>query len=238
MVVKNNSPPRKRSRYEFEEDDDQTPEHKTVDIDPSYGFYRPKRVRYERSPERNDVALFNPENKPIRDRIHAGHLFRPPSEHPMPPQGFFECRGVAQWTFAEEEELKSLVKEYCYNWSLISSIVSSRSAFSSSAERRTPWECFERWISIEGLPLDMQKTQYFRALHSRLDAAKHPSQYLPGHHQGGPNNASLTPLRRRDTRSVRVERRKNTRHLSLIDAIRKVAKKRETTVQKLQHGMR
>ncbi|KAH0543530.1 hypothetical protein FGG08_002198 [Glutinoglossum americanum] len=237
MVVKDNSPPRKRSRYEFEEDDDQTPEHKTIDIDPSYGFYRtPKRIKFERPPERNDVALFNPENKPIRDRIHAGHLFRPPSEHPMPPQGFFECRGVAQWTFAEEEELKSLVKEYCYNWSLISSIVSSRSAFSSSAERRTPWECFERWISIEGLPLDMQKTQYFRALHSRLDAAKHPSQFLPGHHQGGPNNTSLAPLRRRDTRSVRVERRKNTRHLSLIDAIRKVAKKRETTVQKLQHA--
>jgi chromatin modification-related protein VID21 len=237
MVVNNNSPPRKRSRYEFEEDDDQTPEHKTVDIDPSYGFYRtPKRARFERSPERNDVALFNPENKPIRDRIHAGHLFRPPSEHPMPPQGFFECRGVAQWTFAEEEELKSLVKEYCYNWSLISSIVSSRSAFSSSAERRTPWECFERWISIEGLPLDMQKTQYFRALHSRLDAAKHPPQLLPGQHQGGPSNASLMSARRRDTRSVRVERRKNTRHLSLIDAIRKVAKKRETTVQKLQHG--
>ncbi|KAH0562386.1 hypothetical protein GP486_002922 [Trichoglossum hirsutum] len=236
MVVKNNSPPRKRSRYEFEEDNDQALEHKTVDIDPSYGFYRtPKRARFERSPERNDVALFNPENKPIRDRIHAGHLFRPPSEHPMPPQGFFECRGVAQWTFAEEEELKSLVKEYCYNWSLISSIVSSRSAFSSSAERRTPWECFERWISLEGLPLDMQKTQYFRALHSRLDAAKHPSQFLPGHHQG-PNNASLTPLRRRDTRSVRVERRKNSRHLSLIDAIRKVAKKRETTIQKLQHA--
>ncbi|KAI9776341.1 MAG: chromatin modification- protein VID21 [Geoglossum umbratile] len=237
MVVNNNSPPRKRSRYEFEEDDDQMPEHKTVDIDPSYGFYRtPKPARFERSPERNDVALFNPENKPIRDRIHAGHLFRPPSEHPMPPQGFFECRGVAQWTFAEEEELKSLVKEYCYNWSLISSIVSSRSAFSSSAERRTPWECFERWISIEGLPLDMQKTQYFRALHSRLDAAKHPPQFLPGQHQGGPGGASLMSARRRDTRSVRVERRKNTRHLNLIDAIRKVAKKRETTVQKLQHA--
>ncbi|KAI9765833.1 MAG: chromatin modification- protein VID21 [Geoglossum simile] len=237
MVVNTSGPPRKRSRYEFEEDDDRTPEHKTVDIDPSYGFYRtPKRAGFERSPERNDVALFNPENKPIRDRIHAGQVFRPPSEHPMPPQGFFECRGVAQWTFAEEEELKSLVKEYCYNWSLISTILSSRSAFSSSAERRTPWECFERWISIEGLPLDMHKTQYYRAWLSRIDAAKHPPQLLPGQHQGGSSNASLMSARRRDTRSVRVERRKNTRHLSLIDAIRKVAKKRETTAQKLHHA--
>ena len=59
-------------------------------------------------PESSDVALFNPEMKPIRDRLHASHQFRPPTEHLMPPQSFYENRVASQWTGGQDEELDAL----------------------------------------------------------------------------------------------------------------------------------
>lgn len=223
IVLKDDGPPKKKSRYEYELD--------AEDVDEYF-----KRGALE--PELRDVALFNPENKHIRDRIHSSHQFRPPSEYPMPLQSFFECRMSSQWTWAEDDELKQLVREYSYNWQLISSMLTSRSLFSSSAERRTPWECFERWIHLEGLPADMQKTHYFRAYNNRLEAAQRNvlAQAAAVQPQPTANGAALTPARRRTTTSIRVERRRNQKHLTLVDAMRKLAKKRETSLQKQQHA--
>ncbi|KAL8634128.1 hypothetical protein Q9189_000047 [Teloschistes chrysophthalmus] len=184
--------------------------------------------------EQDEVALFNPENKHIRDRIHAGHAFRPPSEFIMPSQSFFESRHSSQWTQAEDDELRRLVREYAYNWSLIASCLGVPSIFSSGAERRTPWECFERWIGLEGLPAEMAKTQYFRAYHSRLQAAQstHEAQQQAIHQQQGSN----APLRRRNTQPFLVERRKNTKHVHLVNAMRNLARKREATAKKQEEA--
>lgn len=236
---RDDQPVRKRSRYDYEQYRNES-ETEKVDL----------------PPEQTNVALFRPENKHIRDRIHPGHSFRPPTEHPMPSVGFFESRQSSQWTIAEDDELRRLVKEYSYNWSLISSCLSSPSLFSSGAERRTPWECFERWIGLEGLPADMSKTQYFRAYHQRLETAQRnvlaqqqaaqqqqQQQQQPQQQQQQAqqpqqgNNAQAQPLvRRRTTQPIRVDRRRSSRHLALLDAMRKLAKKRETMLQKQQQG--
>jgi chromatin modification-related protein VID21 len=231
ISFRDDEPARKKRRYDYTLHDDQV-EAPTIDI----------------SPEKTDVALFRPENKHIRDRIHPGHSFRPPTEYPMPSVGFFESRQSSQWTISEDDELRRLVKDYSYNWSLISSCLSSPSMFSSGAERRTPWECFERWIGLEGLPADMSKTQYFRAYHQRLEAAQRTvlaqqqaaqqqaqQQQQQQAQQGNPG--PVQPLvRRRTTQPVRVDRRRASRHLALLDAMRKQAKKRETMLQKQQQG--
>ena len=229
IVNSEEGPPRKRSRFDYQDSSGSSFYSSNLaskDSDNAFG------------PEQDDVALFDPENKHIRYRIHAGHAFRPPSEHVMPSQNFFECRQSSQWTQAEDDELKKIVQDFAYNWSLISSCLSSPSMFSSGAERRTPWECFERWISLEGLPVEMAKTAYFRTYTTRLQAAQttvdaqnHALQQQHG------NNANQIPLRRRTTLPFQVERRKNARHLHLIDAMRKLAKKRETALHKQQHGM-
>lgn len=239
MVSTPQEPPRKRSRYEYEvEDEKPTMDTSTSMEDSTVENSVPRKSRsYDLPPEEKDVALFNPENKHIRDRIHAGHAFRPPSEYSMPSQSFFECRQSSQWTWNEDDELRKLVKEYSYNWSLISSCLSSPSIFFSGAERRTPWECFERWVGLEGLPADMSKTQYFRAYHARLEAAQRTliAQQQAAQQQQG-NNPGQPPIRRRSAQPVRVERRKSNKYLALIDAMRKLAKKRESAVQKQQHG--
>lgn len=231
MVVREEGPPRKRSRYDYSSDQEIThhlPSHYSQEMDQDTG---------ELGPEKNEVALFRAENKHIRDRIHAGHAFRPPSEYLMPSQSFFKSRQSSQWTQAEDDELRRLVREFAYNWSLISSCLLSPSLFSSGAERRTPWECFERWISLEGLPAEMSKTQYFKEYHSRLQAAQssHEAQQQALQQHQGSNNGQ-TPLRRRTTLPILVERRRSNRHLHLVDAMRKLAKKRETALHKQQHG--
>ena len=229
IISPEEGPPRKRSRFDYQSS-------------PGSSLYSSNLASKDSNnafgPEQEDVALFDPENKHIRDRIHAGHAFRPPSEHVMPSQSFFECRQSSQWTQAEDDELRKIVQDFAYNWSLISCCLSSPSMFSSGAERRTPWECFERWISLEGLPVEMAKTAYFRTYTSRLQSAqttveaqRQALQQQQGH------NANQIPLRSRTTLPLQVERRKNARHLHLIDAMRKLAKKRETALHKQQHGM-
>jgi chromatin modification-related protein VID21 len=225
----NDARPRKRSRYDFSQYGNET-DHRITEL----------------APEQTNVALFRPENKPIRDRIHPGHSFRPPTEYPMPSVGFFESRSSSQWTYAEDDELRRLVKEYSYNWSLISSCLTPSSLFTSGAERRTPWECFERWVGLEGLPADMSKTQYFRAYHQRLETAQRTvlaqqqaaqQQQQQQQQQQGANAQPQPPVRRRTTQPLRVDRRRSSKHLALLDAMRKLAKKRETMLQKQQHGM-
>lgn len=229
MKLKDAAFPRKRSRFDYgNEDSDE--EHDTKVFD-DHAVHRVKLP-----PMTDEVALFNPESKPIRDRLHAGHQFRPPSEHPMPSQSFYECRSPSQWTVAEDDELRSLVREYSYNWSLISSMLTTRSLFTAGAERRTPWECFERWINLEGLPSDMQRTQYFKSYNSRIETAQRviSQQNQIAAQQATASGSTVAP-RRRQSVPLRVERRRNQKHLTLIDTMRKLAKKRETSIQKQQH---
>lgn len=209
-------PPRKRSRYDYESEDEVENENAPVE------------------PEQTDVALFLPEYKPLRERIHPGNSFRPPTDHPMPTQAFFESRSSSQWTQADDDQLRSLVREYSYNWSLISSLLSSPSQYHSGADRRTSWECFERWLSLEGLPSDMSKIPYFKTYHARIEAAgqKVMAQLQAAQAQAPPG----ANLRRRTTQPIRVERKRNTKYLALLDAMRKLAKKREAAIQKQQHS--
>jgi chromatin modification-related protein VID21 len=231
LELKYEGPPRKRSRFEYEEEDED--EDQIVFGEEGRGPKKPILP-----PEKTDVALFNPEHKHIRERIHNSHQFRPPSEFPMPLQSFFEHRAPSQWTWSEDDELKAHVREFSYNWSLISSMLQSKSLYTSGAERRTPWECFERWIHLEGLPADMVKTHYFRAYTQRIETANRivmaQAQQMP--QQPNANGQVQPPTRRRPTTSVRVERRRNQKHLTLVDAMRKLAKKRETNAQKQQHA--
>ncbi|KAK4662169.1 RNA polymerase II transcription elongation factor SpEAF [Podospora pseudopauciseta] len=229
MVLADKGPPRKRRRFDYLSDSDKEDGDEVI-----FGTQPDNNAHSQ--PENSAVALFNPEMKAVRDRLHAGHQFRPPTEYPMPSQSFFECRMASQWTFAEDNQLKSLALEYNYNWSLISSVMSTKSLFSSGAERRTPWECFERWTNLEGLPTELAKTPYFKQYQLRIDNAQRAilQQNQTAQQQVGPNGAVTPVPRRRPTTTMRVERRRNQKHLAMIDAMRKLAKRRETAIQKAQ----
>ncbi|KAM3415083.1 hypothetical protein BST61_g10218 [Cercospora zeina] len=222
-------PSLKRSRYEYDDEDE------LLEAQPSS-----KRLREDaRShPDRFDCALFDPVNKPIRDRLHSNNAFRPPSEFLMPNTQFYEYRAGSQWIWEDDQKLRKLAKDYSFNWSLIADEMSLSTRYKSSAERRTPWECFERWVDLESLPADMRKTVYFKTWYARLEQAQQASerryqqQVQAIQQQAAQNGApSHVPMRRKTT-PTRVEKRRSTRYLWMVEGFRKLAKKREQAAWK------
>lgn len=223
---------RKRSRFDYEDDAE------LLDANTST-----KRLRHDRDlpAEDEEVALFHPDNKHIRDRLHANNAFRPPSEFAMPATSFYEFRNGSQWIWEDDQKLRKLAKEYTFNWSLIADEMALPTRYKSSAERRTPWECFERWVELEQLPAEMRKTTYFKTWFLRLEQSqqaadrRYQAQVAVIQAQAQNGQQPHIPQRRRTTPS-RVEKRKNTRYLWLVDCMRKNAKKRENNAYKQAEG--
>lgn len=227
VLPKASGPSRKRSRYDYED------EAEVLEMQPQL-----KRAKEEVTPEVSDCALFHADNKPIRDRLHSNNAFRPPSEFLMPSIAFYEFRNGSQWIWEDDQKLRKLAKEYSFNWSLIADEMALPTRYKSSAERRTPWECFERWVELESLPADMRKTVYFKTWFSRLEVSqqaaekRYQAQVASIQQQaaasGGPTHI---PPRRR-TIPTRVEKRRSARYLWMVEGFRKLAKKREQAAWK------
>jgi hypothetical protein len=194
----------------------------------------------EMKPEDITCALFNPESKPLRARLNAPWAFKPPSVS-MPPQAFFEHRNASQWTWEDDQMLKQYAKDFPSNWTLIADRLTSRSLFNSYVDRRTPWECYERLLGMEGPPADAQAKQYLRHFHTRIERAKetfdahqstireHTEQQARSTGQPVPN---LQP--KRFPAPLRVDRKPNKRLVAILDGARKTAKKREIAHSKSQ----
>lgn len=240
IVSEIRGPPKKRSRYDYDSEDEHStpPSRSGTSAEHSMPSTPGRRLfcRNDLPPEMTDVALFNAENKHVRDRLQAAHQFRPPTEFNMPSVAFFEHRTPSQWLWEEDQKLRALVKEFTFNWSLVSQQLCLPSLFVSGSGRRTPWECFERWVQLEGLPAEMSKTQYFRTYQGRLEQAnktvfaQYQAQQQQQQQQQG--QAPAQPRRRPTTTPIRVERRRENRHLAIIDGMRKLARKRESAAHK------
>jgi chromatin modification-related protein VID21 len=237
VLPKQQHPSRKRSRFDYE-DESELQDHPSS-----------KRSRDEIAlpPEDQEIALFHPENKAIRDRLHANNAFRPPSEFQMPSTPFYEFRNGSQWVWEDDQKLRKLAKDYSFNWSLIADEMNLPSSFKSGMERRTPWECFERWVDLEQLPAEMRKTVYFKTWYQRLEhsqqAVERRYQAQVTAMQAAQQNSTSgqpqphMPVRRR-TQPTRVEKRKTTRYLWVVDAMRKLARKREAAAFKQAESQR
>lgn len=225
-------PPRKKSRYEYEINRnpyaDDSDDEDVLDYDQKDRSMRPIPLQ----PEQNNVALFRPEFKNTLNRVR-NHIFRPPSD--MPPASFFEHRTPSLWTAEEDEKLRQLAKEYNHNWGLISTFMVLDGQWHSGAERRSPWECFERWLGFGDFPQEFTKSPYYKPVQQRLElAGKYSQQYVAAHQ----NSQNVPTLKRKGTIPMRVERRRQTKQFTLFDAMRKLAKKRETSMTKSQQGNR
>jgi len=184
--------------------------------------------------DQTDVAMFRQENRHIIQRLHASHAFRLPPMS-IPSHDFFIHRQPSQWTRSEEDTLRRLVREYAFNWSLISSILSSQSIYSSGAERRTPWECFEKWEMLEGMPTEYARHDYYKRWHLRRQNAKqkHEEQYRQAQEQA--QAGQQVQRLRRSGEPQTVERRRHDKHIYVFQSMAKLAKKRESQLQKQQH---
>ncbi|KAK6532014.1 hypothetical protein TWF694_003177 [Orbilia ellipsospora] len=255
-------PPVKKSRFSYD------PEYRLLDSDdedeenrepirrvggPSRGIARSGSPVLQ--PENTAVALFNPDFQPVLQRLHNAHPFRPPQE--MPPATFFEYRAPSQWTAEEDKELVNTVRKYNHNWWLVSQVMQPRSFLQSGADRRSLWECFERWFMLDPQNQELIKGPFFKPVQQRLELASRAPTLATATQQQAANNATAAtpggantagqssaggagatantpsqPPKRRTSQPMRVERKRSTRTLNMIEQMRKLAKKREVQASK------
>src|SRR5690606_36272487 len=150
---------RKRGRFEYE------PNTNTYADDSDDEEDLPVKKRTRRAPEPPEesvCSLFNPGSKAILNRAAAANPLKPPSAPHIPPPTFFTSRAPSQWTLQDDELLKEMVQQYPQNWALISTALTPKGEFHSSVERRSPWECFERHISmLDSIPPEFSKNQFY-----------------------------------------------------------------------------
>ncbi|OLL24610.1 Chromatin modification-related protein eaf1 [Neolecta irregularis DAH-3] len=119
------------------------------------------------------------------------------------------------WTYEEDEHLINLVREYNSNWELISSILSPSSQMKSPTSRRSPWDCFERWMMIDHMAPSAPLTgSHLRLVNARL--------YPP--------DGQVPPLQKRKEMYKRPPNRLEShprRCLAVLEGVKRAIKKRE-----------
>lgn len=181
-------------------------------------------------PEEAGCAIWDPAWRPLRSRVNAHFAFKPPGAN-MPPVGFYEHRRASLWTAEEDHNLKQFAKDFPSNWLLISDRLSNRSEFTPSINRRTPWECYERLLSMEGGAYsDPGMRQYTRTFQTQIDRMRARWQSsIQQQLQATNASQQLQASPPRFPSPMRVERKPpSKRFIAIIDAARKLARKRET----------
>ncbi|KAI0748317.1 hypothetical protein C8Q80DRAFT_731689 [Daedaleopsis nitida] len=126
------------------------------------------------------------------------------------------------WTPVEDALLKQAVERYPYNWSLIAEAFNS-SRVTISTDRRTGWECLERW------------REKFSA-QARVDASEDNSPAAAST-SASASHMTTRGLKRSANQALSAssgssnansnEPRKRRRHTAMYEQLRKAAKKRE-----------
>ena len=147
-----------------------------------------------------------------RRPAHLGLQMRPP----LPPHNF-EARQKATWTAELDEHLLAMLSEYGYNWDLIAQALTPANVLYSTSERKTAWDCFERWIQTDPRANDV----VFTGAHARLVQTRVDDMVrAPRADRNAPRRVYPMP------RSHQFYSPK-ARHFTMLDAMRKVQRKRE-----------
>lgn len=162
---------------------------------------------------------------------------------PKDPQKRFN---ETPWSASEDQILKSLADRYPGNWSLIADVFNS-ARVTISTDRRTAWDCLARWDARwnEGRILipnsgPVTPGSVVDGATTELTAASVPATPV------GPQSMLNTMMTRKRSASQlnlsvagqQAESRKRRRHNHMHEAMRKSAKKRETSMKQIgAHGM-
>lgn len=155
-----------------------------------------------------------------------------PIRRPTPP-GPLAAKNTIVWTSEEDELLTSLIKPYQFNWDLIADIFNSMRGPIISSERRTPWDCYEKWSKKDGPQSGGSSS-----------GAETGSGLIPiGNLPTSSGSTPSSPKARKDkdgkkiVTSIKVDpARKKQRSLSLLEAMKKTAKKREAVQIRVNAG--
>lgn len=144
------------------------------------------------------------------------HYLRPPT---VPSLRYLRNRTPTIWLPEDDQELVKNINAYSYNWELISSQMIHRAtrSYLSSIERRTPWQCFERFVQLnERFTFnDMKGPRAHNAQQWLIEAHKFQQR----------QNRRISPLGVGEESIQRGHKR--LRWASMFEVMRKTIKKRE-----------
>lgn len=135
---------------------------------------------------------------------------------PPPPPNHWTDQKTSPWTPDEERQLLQLAKDSAYNFDLVASAMAFGASSVSDTEKRSAWECFEKFRAIYPDPNNIAVVgQNKNIALSRLEKAQRLSVS-----QASRNKPNMI------VRQPRLDVRRH-RYLNLFDAMRKSAKNRE-----------
>ena len=144
------------------------------------------------------------------------HYLRPPV---APSLRYLKFRTPTIWLPEDDQELVKNINQYAYNWDLISSQMSNRHKrmYVSNIERRTPWQCFERFVQLN---------EKFNIADMKGPRAHNAQVWLyEAHKLQQQQKRRISPLGVGSESIQRGHRR--LRWASMFEAMRKCIKKRE-----------
>lgn len=156
-----------------------------------------------------------------------------PIRRPTPPGPLAQKVSVV-WTSEEDDLLLSMIKPYQYNWDLISDMFNSMRGPILSSERRTPYDCYDRWSKKDGPQSGPNGV-----------GADSGSGLIPiGNLPTGSTSTPPSPKARKDkdgkkiVTSIKADpAKKKQRSLSMLEAMKKAMKKREIAQSRVNAGM-
>ncbi|BGP12918.1 hypothetical protein JCM10213_004337 [Rhodosporidiobolus nylandii] len=131
-----------------------------------------------------------------------------------------EVAGAAQratellWLPEEDERLRQLQQQFGFNWPLIAQVF-NLSTHRPPADHRLPWDCYDRWDKLVGP--GSKKT-----LPDGTEIARPLPEWIP----------PMDPATGRPYPLVGDGSKKKTRHATILEAMKKVQKKRENYAAK------
>jgi len=118
------------------------------------------------------------------------------------------------WLPEEDATLLALQKQFGFNWTLVAQVF-NQTTHRPSSDHRLPWDMFDRWDRLVGP--GSKKT-----LPDGTEIVKPPPEWIP----------PLDKLTGRPAPIIGDGSKKKARHVAILDAMKKVQKKRETWAQK------
>ena len=139
---------------------------------------------------------------------HNNLVIRPPTTDPKRVQ---ESRIADQlWTQHDDQLLKNIVEAYGNNWHLIADCFNSMRHVVST-DIRTNWDCYYRFAAVNAKPQEPDQSS------SSQMTTRTKRQFVLGLDTGGSN----------------ADNKKRRRHLVVLDAIRRLVKKKESATKAL-----
>lgn len=139
------------------------------------------------------------------------------------------------WTPEEDQLLKNVIHQYGSNWALVADVFNN-SRITIPTDRRSPWDCYQRWLGIrgdggadDGLALASQPGMTPGGPRSGTVPMTPQSQIRAGLAGGPPGTVSNRKVSSQIAAARAAGGRRNMRHAILFDVMKKTAGKRAAT---------